>query len=368
MNRSKRATGFIFMMLAGLLIAASVTGYSQDATMAKSAASQQAATDTAPGITHVGSGQTMTVEGLIVRREADSFTMEGGQGKFYTVVLNSSTTVRERKSNPLRSAKSYPATNLLRGLTVEVTGRGDASGSIQAEKIRLRNDDLRVAESLQAGINPVERQLKEAEGRLAQAEQNQQRLSGQVEELQAVSNAARGGAKAAQETADAAVKSADEAKAGVNEAKTGVRMTNDRITSLDDYDVKEDVTINFKAGSSVLSKEAKENLDRVAEQAKAEKGFLIEVAGFASSDGNEAFNQVLSQRRADKVIQYLAENYNIPMRRFVSPLGYGDKQPVASNKTHDGRVQNRRVEVRILINKGLAQSTSTMASKGLATN
>ncbi len=349
-------------MLVGILLSGSIMGYGQDAVVKeadKPAPAQQADTNSTAAIVHVASGQEMNLEGLIVKRGTDTFTMEDLRGSFYVVSFNSNTEIKERKSNPFRGAKNYPTSDLLRGLTVEVTGRGDANGTVQAQRIRFRHDDLRVAESLQAGINPVEQQHKAAETRLAQAEQNQQRLSGQVEELQAVSNAARGGAKAAQETADSAVRSADE-------AKTGVRNTNERIsslvTNLDDYDVKEEVTVNFRVGSSVLSKESKEQLDQIGEHAKNEKGFVIEVAGFASSEGNEAFNQRLSQRRADTVIQYLAENYNIPIRRFVTPLGYGDKMPVADNKTRSGREQNRRVEVRILLNKGLSPSGNKMAS------
>lgn len=370
--KTKAATKSLFLMLAGLLFAASVTGYSQDAAKVprepeKPASSQQVNANIIPGMVKVTPGQEVTAEGLIVKRDADTFTMEISRGMFYVVTLTNGTEVKERKSNPFRSAKNYAATELLRGLTVEVKGRGGSSGTILADKVKFRDDDLRVAQSLQAGIHPVEQQLKQAEMRLAQAEQNQLRLSGQVEELSAITDAARSGAKAAQETADAAAKSANEANAGAREAKEGVRVTNDRISALDDFDVKADVTLNFRAGSALLSKAAKERLDKLAEEAKNEKGFLIEVSGYASSDGSKALNQRLSQRRADAVIQYLAENYNVPIRRFVTPFGYGDKQPVADNKTRAGREQNRRVEVKILVNKGLVQSKSAMASKGPAT-
>jgi outer membrane protein OmpA-like peptidoglycan-associated protein len=358
---TKGATRSILPVLAALLLAVSISGYAQDAAKAPQSEPAQA-TGSAATIVHVPAGQQVSVEGLVIKRGADTFTMQDLSGKFYVVTLSNNTEVKERKSNPFRGAKNYAVTEILRGLTVEVKGRGDSSGTVVAQSVRFRNDDLRVAQSLQAGINPVEQQLKQAETRLAEAEQNQQRLSGQVEELQAISNAARGGAKAAQETADQAVKSADAAAKSAEEAKGGVRATNERITSLDDFDVKEAVTVNFRFGSSDLSKEAKERLDKLAEETKTEKGFLIEVTGYASSDGNDAYNQRLSQRRADAVIQYLAENFNIPIRRFVTPLGYGEKQPVADNKTRAGREQNRRVEVKILVNKGLAQPMKMMAS------
>ncbi|HYK89056.1 MAG TPA: DUF5666 domain-containing protein, partial [Acidobacteriota bacterium] len=164
--KTRRTTKVFFLLLAGLLLVAGVTGYAQDGTQAAQSTSDQ---QSAPAIVKVTSGQELTVEGLIVKRAADTFTMEDARGSFYVVTLKSNTELRERKSNPFRSAKTYGAADLLRGLTVEVKGRGDSSGSLQADKIRLRKDDLRVAESLQAGINPVEQQLKQAETRLAQA-------------------------------------------------------------------------------------------------------------------------------------------------------------------------------------------------------
>ena len=112
----------------------------------------------------------------------------------------------------------------------------------------------------------------------------------------------------------------------------------------------------------MLTNEAMEALDKIAEEAKSEKAFLIEVSGFASADGGKSLNQMLSQQRADAVTRYLAEKYLIPMRRFVTPFGYGANQPVADNKTREGRVQNRRVEVKILVNKGILQSENTQSS------
>jgi OOP family OmpA-OmpF porin len=123
---------------------------------------------------------------------------------------------------------------------------------------------------------------------------------------------------------------------------------------LDDYNVKTTAIVHFKAGSATLSKEDQAELGKLAEQAKSERGFLIEVAGFASADGDAEYNRRLSRQRADAVIQFLAENFSIPLRRFVVPMGYGESQPVGDNTTREGRVENRRVEVRILESKGLA--------------
>jgi outer membrane protein OmpA-like peptidoglycan-associated protein len=207
---------------------------------------------------------------------------------------------------------------------------------------------------MDARVVPVENTLKDTQARLGETEQNAQRLSGQFRELAAVTDIVRDSAKAAQVSADGAMSEATNAKSTAENAKAGVKTANERITSLDDYDVKNVTMVGFKVGSVALTDKEKKGLDTLAETAKKEKGYLIEVIGYASSDGDEAFNRRLSQKRADTVIQYLAENYSIPMRRFVVPMGYGEKNPVADNATSVGRKENRRVEVRILISKGMA--------------
>jgi outer membrane protein OmpA-like peptidoglycan-associated protein len=212
-----------------------------------------------------------------------------------------------------------------------------------AQKVRFGSTDLRVAQSIQARVDPVE-------NRVGQVEQNSQRLSGQLDELAAVANAAGGGAKAAQETADAAV--------------SGVNMTNDRISALDDYVSQQTVSVNFRTGSAVLSPEAKTTLDQIAQQAlKSAKGYVLEVRGFASADWREAKNRMLSQRRADAVVRYLAYTHNIPSAPHRDALSVtGETQAVADNATREGRQQNRRVEVSVLVNRGLMQSAPNMST------
>jgi len=314
----------------------------------------------AAALPQVASGEETTVTGVIIKRDADTFTLMDQRGQEVKVTLTSETTVKEKKVNPFRSGKNYATTNLLRGLNVEVKGRKDATGNFFAEKIKFADIDYRMASSVESRVTPVEGELKETQGRVAQTEQNQQRLSGQVEELSAVSNSAKGGAKAAQETADAAIAGVNAANERIAKVDTRVNSVDTRISSLDDFDVKNSQMVNFKIGSAALSKEAKEMLDKIAEEAKTQKGYVIEIAGFASADGPEDVNRRLSQTRADAVVRYLAENHNVPLRRIVTPFGYGESQPVADNKTRDGRQQNRRVEVKILVNKGLLEGqTST---------
>jgi OmpA-OmpF porin, OOP family len=339
-------TNFFLISAASLVVAAPVFGQDSGTT--------QPATRPA----HVASSQKQKIKGVIVSREADSFKLRDMSGVDTTIVLNGSTKLEEKKGNPFRSAKHYTPNQLVRGLNLEVEGRGDGSGSLVADKIRIDADDLMVATTVETRVTPVEGRVSETETRITQAEQNAQRLSGQIDELNAVANAANGGAKHAQETADQAI-------AGVN--KTNERISS-LVTSLDDYEATKSVTVNFKVGSAVLSPEAKQALDEVAAQAKGEKGFVIEVDGFASSEGKADYNRELSQRRSDAVVRYLAEDHMIPLRRIIMPFGYGAAQPIADNTTREGRQQNRRVEVKILSNKGLNSTASTASASSVATS
>ena len=294
-------------------------------------------------LSRIPAGQKQKLRGVIVKREADSFILRDLNGVDVQVNLSNITKVEEKKGNPFRRARDYGTTSLLRGLSVEVEGRGEASGALLADKIRMRDYELVAAQTTNALVVPVEGRVGEAENRLSQAEANAQRLSGQLEELSAVANTARGGAKAAQETADQAV--------------AAVESTNKRIdgilTGLDEYEAKRGITVNFNAGSSKLTPESMASLDEIAVQAKSEKAYVIEITGYASSEGGQELNKRLSQQRADAVVRYLADNHMIPLRRIVTPHGYGTLHPVADNTTREGRKENRRVEVKILVNRTL---------------
>lgn len=303
----------------------------------------------ATSTTTIASGKKTEIEGVVIRRDADGFILRDRTGADVRVMLTDATKVKERKSNPFRGAKTYAVTQLLRGLNLEVKGRGDDSGNLIAEEVKFREADLEVAQSIETRVTPVE-------GRLSSAEENARRMSGQLEELTEISNAARGGAVAAQQTADQALTTGREALTTGRQAHERVGLAHQRITALDEYEPARSVSVNFKVGSAVLSDDAKAALDQIADEAKRQKGYVIEVAGFASADGDEAFNRRLSWRRADAVVQYLAENHDVPLRRIVTPMGYGEKRPVADNTTREGRQQNRRVEVTVLVNKGITSA------------
>jgi outer membrane protein OmpA-like peptidoglycan-associated protein len=307
----------------------------QDTTQNQMSQQQTAQTRT------VASGQKMKVQGVVVGKDADRIIVRDLTGVDTAVVMNTATSIKT-KGGFFGGGDRIAANQIVRGLYLEAEGRGDGTNLV-ATKVRFEKDDFRTAQSIESRVAP-------AEERLSQTEQNAQRLSGQIDELMAISNAARGGAKAAQETADAAV--------------AGVNATNQRITSLDDYVVQSTATVNFRVGSAVLSPEAKAQLDEVAAAAMTLKGYTIEVTGFASADGNEKMNKALSQRRAQAVIDYLVETHNVPLRRIGTSYGFGELQAIADNTTREGREQNRRVEVKLLVSRGLNQNVEVRNTSG----
>jgi len=311
-----------------------------------SSASVATAQDTTnpAGSRTVASGQKMKIKGVVTRRDADTFTVRDLNGVDTVVRLDSNTSVKTH-GGVLRGGTNYATTNILRGLNLEVEGRGNGN-ELVATKIRFNDSDLRVARAVESRANPLEERATATESKLTEVEANAQRMSGQIEELAAVSNAARGGAKAAQATADAAV--------------AGVNATNERISALDDYEPQTVTAVNFKTGSSILMTDEKTKLDEIATKAMNAKGYVLEVSGYADTTGSIARNRALSQRRADAVIRYLVENHNIPLRRIITPYGYGELNPVADNTSREGRAQNRRVEIKLLVNKGLTTAAPTM--------
>ncbi len=281
----------------------------------------------------LAAGQKYKIKGVVVSKENDTtFVVRDAVGVDTKVVVAPNASI---KNNAFFGGSKYPVNTVIRGLNLDIEGVGDSSGSLSANKLRFDKTNLMTAQSIDSRVTP-------AEERLTAAEQNAQRVSGQIDELMAISNAAKGGAKAAQDTADAAV--------------AGVNATNKRISDLDDYVVQSTATVNFKVGSAVISPEGKSSLDQVATAATALKGYTIEVTGFASADGNTKMNKTLSERRAQAVKDYLIETHNIPLRRIGTSYGFGELQAVADNSSREGREQNRRVEVKLLVSRGINQN------------
>ena len=299
----------------------------------------------------VPQGSKVKVQGVVSIRNGDAFKVREVSGDETTVLLSADTKVSSH-SRGLRGKKEFPVTYIMRGLRLQAQGTGDADGNLVAEWVRFDEQDLRAAQALEQ----TDELAKDNEARISAAEQaakaaqeNAERMAKQIEENTALALDAQAKAKAAQDQADAAFKSA--------------ALANNRINGLDDYETIKSIPVLFKVGSSTLDATAKSTIDEAAAWAKAEKakgnanGWLVQVVGYADTSGKTAKNRALSERRANTVIQYLVLKHGLDLRRLVQPFGYGESKSVADNKTAAGRAQNRRVEIIILQNKGIAMKS-----------
>ncbi|MBO0722550.1 MAG: OmpA family protein [Blastocatellia bacterium] len=302
-----------------------------------SAVAQQTQTKTIPA------GEKTKINGRITQRDAETFTVNSPAGQETVVLLTDTTSVRSKKKGLgiFRRGEEYAVTSLLRGLVVDVEGVGNDKGELVAEKVRFNEADLKTTNTVNSRVAPVEEATK--------------KLSGQVDEAGSVAQEAKGEAARARGEAARAQGEATRAQGEAARANEGVMAANRRISGLDNFDEKRLATVYFTVNSYVVSPEAKHDLDALAQEALVSKAYLIEVAGFADPTGNAEKNLVLSQRRADAVVKYLAISGKIPMRRIVTPMGYGSTRSAAENNTPEGRKQERKVEIRLLINHGQNQ-------------
>jgi outer membrane protein OmpA-like peptidoglycan-associated protein len=132
------------------------------------------------------------------------------------------------------------------------------------------------------------------------------------------------------------------------------QATKKRFAELTDWDVKGEATVHFEVGDSALSEEPKQEIATLAQQALNYKGYVIEVRGYADSTGRLEANQQLSKERAQAVVAYLLQDCHVPVKNIVAPGAMGETNPVASNETASGRADNRRVDLKLLVNKGVA--------------
>ena len=308
----------------------------------------------------VPDGQAIKLEGILVERSDQKMLIRREDGSQVLVSWSDATQISEKKSNFFRGAKKYSAQDLLLGLGLIVEGRGDGSGRLAAQEIKFTQDDLEVARAIASSLVPVERQLdhanreisrveKRLEASEARTEMVRDQLSGEIEDMGEGLRKTRSDLSNTQH--------------GVDQALTGVEETNHRITALDNYEEARSLTVLFAASSFRLSEEAAANLKEFAESVQEEAGYLIQVTGHASSDGNAEYNRRLSERRADSVRNFLAEAGHISLRRFISPHGFGESKTVADDSTREGRRQNRRVEILLLVNKGLVKGSEWTATK-----
>jgi OmpA-OmpF porin, OOP family len=264
--------------------------------------------------------------------------LRASEGDF-TVTINSDTKIQHPVGLTGMRKKQDTPDVLIPGLKMSFEGAaGSQENQVGAKAITFDSDDLALAEVIQAGLNPTAQQ--------------------QARNVQAIATnqtgiAANQGAiaEAKQEIA-ANQQRIDANKTNLDEV---AQSTQKRFGEMGEVVTKDQYTVLFASGDYSLSDEAKQALANVAKQGLAySKGWGISVAGFADASGNAAANQVLSKERAQAVAAYLLQECGVPVGRILAPGAMGETNPVGSNEAPSGRAENRRVDVKLLLNKGVA--------------
>lgn len=300
------------------------------ATLASSApgwAQQQQMPTPPPNALLYAAGQDAKVSGWIVSRRGDDFLIrDETTHQLSWVTITPSTTIQSKSGILDLERKAKDPSSLVPGLLVEIKGAGGPGGNLMASKISFHGRALRTAKQIDAG---------EVE------------LKAQQKQIAAVASANR-------DTINAATKRArDSLDALQTRIDSLTNLAKMRFENLDNFDVRFKSSVNFATGSDKLDSAAKASLDSLVDKSMSMDGFVIEVVGFADSTGSREFNRRLSMRRADAVVSYLTEKHSLPARRIATPVGLGDSKPVSDNMTAEGRAANRRVEVRVLVNRGI---------------
>lgn len=291
----------------------------------------------------ISSDQKAKVKGTIASRSGDLVKVNDKKtGSTVIVVITDSTKVeRDKGKYAFFGHKEMDVTAMVPGLTIEAEGVGNAKGQLVAKKVTFDPDTfaIEVAEEQQIMAN-------KAAGAKAQSTANQG-----VQEAQA----AQASANTAQASANKAGKEAKEAGEVAVYDAAAIDMVNKRVSDLDDYKVVGEAGIYFESDKANLDDAARADLDVLAGYTRGVDNYTIEIAGYASSTGTKQLNQKLSADRAAAVAHYLMEKQNIPMRRILAPAGYGASHPATTNSDPQGRALNRRVDVKVLVNKGLSE-------------
>jgi outer membrane protein OmpA-like peptidoglycan-associated protein len=274
-------------------------------------------------------GEKTKVKGLITARTGDMLVLKTTGGGTMNVLLDDDTKVQQPKGLGIRK-KQMSAAVLIPGLKISVDGTSQDDTHVLAKSVTFDGDDLQTAEMIQAGLNPTEQKVAT----------NQQNIAQNVQNI------------------DANKQNIDANKQDIASNKTTIdenaAEVSQRFSDLTEYDTKATLDVHFASASVEVSEADKEALKNLAQNAVNLKGYIIQVKGFADSSGNAAMNQNLSMERAQNVIAFLLQTCNVPVRHIVAPGAMGEAAPAASNETQAGRAENRRVEVKVLLNKGLS--------------
>jgi outer membrane protein OmpA-like peptidoglycan-associated protein len=233
------------------------------------------------------------LKGIISARSGDKLKVTAADGTKTTVAITEATKIKAGSGIFGGSRSQLGASSLLNGLPVTVKTL-QWTGGLVASQITFRNNDFKTANMIRNGTDQ------------------------RFEEQTAATEALRG-----------------------------------RMGDIDKYNIKSTANVYFDTGKAVLSANAKSELCNTAAAAEATENALMLVVGYTDSVGSDEFNQTLSEKRAGSVINYLQQVCHWKPYRMLSPTGMAKSDPLASNDTPEGKAQNRRVSVNILVSKSV---------------
>jgi outer membrane protein OmpA-like peptidoglycan-associated protein len=282
------------------------------------------------------------ITGTIVSCDGDTFNVadkKDGSTKIITVDGNTQIT-----RDGFWSDKTMKANALVPGLTIRAKGTTNSEGQLAAKKVSFHPDAFAVTVAQQQQILANKA-----------AAQHAQTTADQGLEI---ASAAQFSANQAQSTADQGVASAQAANTADAANSAAVQAVDKRVSDLGDYATVDTAGVYFADGSYKLNKVGKAVLDQLISTNSSVNGYRVEITGYTSNTGSMSYNQGLSERRAAAVAQYLREKADVPTWRILVPAGYGETHPAASNDSSKDRALNRRVEVKVLVSRGLQENSS----------
>jgi OOP family OmpA-OmpF porin len=270
--------------------------------------------------------QSVKVEGLIKARNGDTMLLQTSEAPNLPVLLTDNTQVGQVQGVFKARRKEMSMAALIPGLAVKVEGTYDDQNQLVAKSVSFKGNDLEQAQKIEAGMHEtrVQAQQNKAELEKHKGELQKQNVALQQQQEQIAAN-----------------------KAAIDAATA-------RFGQLDDYYILDEVAVYFGNGNVKVDPSYRPKLVALAEKAKTINGYVIEVKGYASSVGDVALNQQLSEDRADEVVNILIQEGHIPLTRMLAPGAMGESHQVGNDTTAEGQAQNRRVVVRVLQNKAIA--------------
>lgn len=270
------------------------------------------------------------VEGVINARSHETFTVTIAGGSDVTVVLTDTTKIRVNQAH-------IDASDLVPGLEVKVKGAYDPAGRLVADEVSLGHSELRMSGIVKGGLAPTKRQVEANTASIdaanARLDQHGAALDRHGEQID----------RHAQQI------TANDMKMVATTGRLG-----DRIDNLDDYAVADTLIVYFANGKATVRPEFVTQLQEFAAKTRDRRGYRVQVQGYASAVGPRAFNEALSDQRADNVTALL-QRAGVPPTAILVPAAMGISEQFAENKTAKGQAENRRVIVKLLQIKGITE-------------